>query len=311
MPRRRDERGGAISLWVLLMVPVSAFAAVAAMAGPQRLAAESTMQEAADDMAAFAVAWRDGQNTPSGALLAFFPECEMLTEAEHTDLERLRTEIGALDPLTPNPPEVQRLSIELDPLFPAATLQTPPVPAANEDELQGRFADLDGWIQASTDGCRTVLETLLRDLGHLGVDAGTVRGFYSDSLTASILWDRVCSDPIHPDQAACEAAGEDWEPQPCQTSEATAVHDAVHVALAADWQDAGWAAAQVWPDGMRIAAESMGRLSQLDVLAPTLPPCGDRLIVLDSEGRPAWAGNDPSPASRDLSQLVRRTTLSG
>ena len=96
MQRHRDERGGAISLWVLLMVPVSAFAAVAAMAGPQRLAAESTMQETADDLAAFAVAWRDGQATPSGPLPAFFPDCELLADTERTDLEDLRDRFADL-----------------------------------------------------------------------------------------------------------------------------------------------------------------------------------------------------------------------
>ena len=47
----------------------------------------------------------------------------------------------------------------------------------------------------------------------------------------------------------------------CLSSEYILVEDAVHVVLAADWQDAGWAAAQVWPDGTRVAAESVGRIS--------------------------------------------------
>ena len=68
------------------MVPVSAFAAVVAMAGPQRLAAESTMQDATDDLADFAVAWREGHDTPTGQLRAFPPECAARTDQENTDL---------------------------------------------------------------------------------------------------------------------------------------------------------------------------------------------------------------------------------
>ena len=89
------------------------------------------------------------------------------------------------------------------------------------------------------------------------------------------------------------------------------VRDAVHVALAADWQDAGWAAAQVWPDGLPMAAESMGRLSRRDAAAATAPVCVEQLVVLDSQGRPVWAGTHPEPESRKLAQSVGRTPLSG
>ena len=95
---RSDERGGAISLWVVLMTPVSAFAAVVAMAGPQRLAAESSMQDAADDLAMFAVAWRDGHNMPTGELPAFPPECAARSDQQNTDLAALAGSIAALGP---------------------------------------------------------------------------------------------------------------------------------------------------------------------------------------------------------------------
>ena len=105
---RGDERGGAISLWVVLMVPVSAFAAVVAMAGPQRLAAESSMQDAADDLADFAVAWRDGHDTPTGELRAFPPDCAARTDQENIDLAALEGNIVALvalfDPTDPASP---------------------------------------------------------------------------------------------------------------------------------------------------------------------------------------------------------------
>ena len=115
-------------------------------------------------------------------------------------------------------------------------------------------------------------KSLLRDLGYLGVDMGSLRGFYSDSIAEA--------------------------PEvPCRTSAQTVVRDAVHVALAANWQDAGWAAAQVWPDGLPMAAESMGRMSQRDPVAAVLE-CGEQLRLLDSQGRPVWAGASATPDSR-------------
>ena len=74
--RRRDQTGGAISLWVVLMTPVAAFAAVVAMAGPQRLAAESSIDETAGDLAAFSVVLRDGRGEPTGELEGFLPDCD-------------------------------------------------------------------------------------------------------------------------------------------------------------------------------------------------------------------------------------------
>lgn len=60
---------------VILMVPVSVFAAVAAMAVPQRLAAESSLEETAADVAAIAAAWRDAQGRDEAPLDAFFGNC--------------------------------------------------------------------------------------------------------------------------------------------------------------------------------------------------------------------------------------------
>ena len=90
------------------------------------------------------------------------------------------------------------------------------------------------------------------------------------------------------------------------------MRDAVHVALAADWLYAGWAAAQVWPDGTRMAAESIGRLrrsvddfgtganseeckDQLDVLDDAGPGVG--LVERDpsAESRGSWSRSVPAP----------------
>ena len=329
---RRDESGGAISLWVVLMVPVSAFAAVVAMAGPQRLAAESTMQDAADDLAVFAVAWRDGHNMSTGELPAFPPECAARSEQQKTDLDMLADDIDALpaplDPADPNYQDYVAQVDALDGLLDAQhglfRMQQPPWPAAHKAELEERFDALVSRLDEWEDTCRALFEALVRDLGYLGVDMNSLRGFYSDSLTESAMTAN-CSDPQHTTDAACVDAGEMWDPAdpgfdlPCRTTgaslnrDAVDVQDAVHVALAANWQDAGWAAAQVWPDGIPMAAESMGRFSQRDPSAGVTPPppCGLQLLVLDSQGRPVWAGTDPMPDSRELAQSVRRTTLSG
>lgn len=74
--RGTDQAGGAVSLIVILMVPVATFAAVVAMAVPQRLAAESSLEDAASDLAVLAAAWRDAQGREHGRLKAFFPACD-------------------------------------------------------------------------------------------------------------------------------------------------------------------------------------------------------------------------------------------
>ena len=232
--RRRDESGGALSLWVVLMVPVSAFAAVVALAGPQRMAAESSMTETAGDLAALVVAYRDGEQVATGPIEGFPPECT------------------SADPV------------------------------------------LVGY-------CEAMFETMLADLGNLGVDVGSLRGFYSDSFSTAVLL---------PDQP---------DPLPCGILRREVVLDAAHVALVADWNSAGWAAAQVWPDGLRMGGESIGRLSVTvgeDTFDPGNPlapeDCGSSLDVVTAGGVPGWLESPVDTASRDLSQRVPgRTAFSG
>ena len=330
-PRHGDERGGAISLWVVLMVPVSAFAAVVALAGPQRLAAESSVQDAADDLAMFAVAWRDGHDMSTGELPAFPPDCAARSGQQDADLAMLEGNIAALDPThadyladlmeQQDRLNAQREAFRMKPLvFPA---HDPADLAASKVELKDRFDDLVDRLDEWEEACTVLSEALLRDLGYLGVDMGSLRGFYSDSLTESAMTGS-CSDPKHTTELACTGALETWTPAapgfdlPCRTSsqqtpdqDVVVVQDAVHVALTARWQDAGWAAAQVWPDGMPMAAESMGRLSRRDPAAATAPECALQLVVLNEQGRPVWAGAVPAPDSRKLAQSVGRTPLSG
>ena len=204
--RRRDQTGGAISLWVVLMTPIAAFAAVVAMAGPQRLAAESSIDETAADLAAFSVALRDGRDVPTGALEGFLPDCE------------------PLEVVTIDPDERIRLEAQRDQL---------------EDACQLLLGDPAGTAGAYW----------LRDLGYLGIDANSWEGFYSDAVTAS--------------DANCVISGN------------LETRNAVYAALAADWQDAGWAAAQVWPDGVRMGSEQVARLHQSTAPDSPTNPCED------------------------------------
>ena len=284
--RRADESGGAVSLWVVLMVPVSAFAAVVAMAGPQRIAAESSMDEAADDLATMAVAWRDGHDRPDGPLPAFPPECAVRTRQQTAELVDLDSEIGRLDPNNLDLAQVGGLNAELNRLLADFRRAEPALPAQTQDELQTRLDNLRTRLDAWDDACTTMFNWIVADLGNLGVDMNSLRGFYSDSLSLA-------------------------QELPCTISPKVEVRDAVHVALAADWQYAGWAAAQVWPDGTRVGAESIGRKRRSVSDSNLTEKCEQNLELFDLQGRALVLGN-PDPDSRQLSQSVPgRTAIEG
>lgn len=311
-----DQRGGAVSLWVVLMVPVSAFAAVVAMAGPQRLAAESSVQEAADDLAMFTVAWRDGAQDSKGSLVAFPPECAARTAEQQVEMNDLNGKIAVLDPNAGAfASDLQMLSRDLD--VRAANFPQQPswgADATTKEELRDRFDEFEELLGKWHEMCEYLFEALLRDLGNLGVDMGSLRGSYSDSLKDS----GTCSDTTYTSESTCTDAGGTWFKLPCLVAVGRSapradvvVSDAAHVALAADWQDAGWAAAQVWPDGLPMAAESIGRLSKYDLGdKSSLPRCSRLLVVLDSQGRPVWA-SEPNAPSRQMAQSVPRSVLAG
>ena len=223
---RLDERGGAVSLWVVLMVPVAIFAAVAAMAAPLRLRAETSVDEAAADLAKLAAAWRHGEEAPRGLLEGFPPEC-----------------------------------------------------ASGDPYVSGR--------------CEALFEPLARDLGSLGVDLRSLRGYYSDALTAA------------PASGAL----------PCGIGDPAGyravVLDATHVAIVADWRDAGWAAAQVWPRGLQMGGESVGRLTvAVDPgSSPAVPPCD--LDVSDRYGRPLRVVDPHGPSQELLGSVPSRSPFGG
>ena len=187
------------------MTPVAAFAAVVAMAGPQRLAAESSIDETAGDLAAFSVVLRDGRGEPTGELEGFLPDCqELLIDQSITGEER--------------------------------------------DRLDAQKTDLQEacWLLLGDPADSAKAAYWLRDLGYLGIDANSWEGFYSDTVI-----------PV----------------SDCVISGNLETRNAVYAALAADWQDAGWAAAQVWPDGVRMGSEQVARLNQ--ATGSLMDRCGD------------------------------------
>ena len=268
---RADESGGALSLWVVLMVPVSAFAAVVAMAGPQRLAAESSMDDAADDLAALAVVWRDGHGDPSGAVPAFPPECSI----DHPQwIEELRSREEIQESTQESHAEIAQDDAQSEANKQAAE-------EAKKAAEEALVAEID-WQEGWKETCETVFEWIARDLGYLGVDVNSLSGFYSDSYAYTV------------------GDGVPW----CKISKRVEVLDSVHVGIVADWVYAGWAAAQVWPDGTRMGAESIGRLrrnvSDSDDQTETCP----FLDLHDAQGRLVGA-------SRVLAQKVPKSGVIG
>ena len=290
-PPVRDERGGAVSLWVILMVPVAAFAAVAAMAGPQRLAARAGMQDAADDLATFAVAWRDGTNQQSGELPTFPMTCEpgaapggagregdLWQELSDAEAERQAATDNGEGPGQD--------------AYDAAQERVDQAQAALD--AYTNVSDPQAWERA----CKQVTDALVRDLGRLGVASHSMSGAYSDSLSTTSL--NQVSDGI------------EWPKtgEPCVLSPEMVVSDAVHASLAGDWQDAGWAASQVWPDGFRVAAESTAALTRRSGSGQTCTRIeNESLNALNTQGRPVWL-DDPEHDARKLAHSVSHTPLS-
>ena len=149
--------------------------------------------------------------------------------------------------------------------------------AEQSDLERQRDAVLEEWRQA----CEVLFEWIVRDLGGLGVDINSLEGFYGDSLTAA---PSLSPPPANPDQMAL----------PCKISERVEVRDAVHVALAADWAHAGWAAAQVWPDGTRVAAESIGRMRR-NVVVSTVDESASSVSTCSTPMAGPWCSTTRTP----------------
>lgn len=211
--RRRNEIGGAVSLLVMLMVPVCVFAAIAAVALPKRLAAGSAADAAAADLATLAVAWRDAQGRDHDVIGWFFDDCAPLR-----------------DPTTGTPPHTGDNSLR--------------------------------------HVCETLTASLLAGLSARGFDYGTVTGTYSSAYTTA-----GAGDDVHAVSLPCHAGGR------------TVAADAVYLALTAEWATGDWAAAQVWPDGITISTEAVGRITRSGDATDGVEGCGDLFDVVPLEAR--------------------------
>lgn len=196
---RRGEAGGAVTLCVVLLVPVSMLAVIAAAAVPQRLAAQTALHDAAYDIAAVA--------SSRGV---------------------------ARDPVA---------GLTLDPVCGAGqgTLSVPEVETL------------------------TAVCAVVRSLGTAGFETETLRGFYTNTLQADV------HTPGAATTAVSDSAVHLWHL--CEAGAATVNAEVVYASVAGDWTQAGWAAAQVWPDGQRLAAEA---LALRDPAAVSQGPNGGR-----------------------------------
>ena len=261
-------------MWLLLMVPIAAFAAVVALAGPRRVAAESSMEEMAEDLAVFAVAARNNGGDSAGPLPVFPPNCHTYWEAQ---VQAQKDKIES---------STSRIATETDP---ARIEKLKSQRAAAEEEL-ARLEDpyiIDYYEQWGAP-CELMAAFIADDLESLGFDADSLRGFYTDALSVQELGQMAL---------------------PCKVSPRVVVSDAVHVALTADWNGAGWAVAQVWPDGTIVGAEAIGRLTKL---APSqgAEECRGMLDLRDERGRPVWMSKRPEDdRARQLVQSADRQSI--
>ncbi len=248
--RRRDDHcGGAVSLLVLLMVPVCVLAAVAAAAVPKRFAARSAADTAAGNLATLAAGWRDAQGRDYDAVGWFFPDC--------------------------GPPTARPQQPTEDRDEPAGPSSRPEPDDGGPDASPSQAADRDGPEAPSGDlrrACETLTRSLLAGLSARGFDSDTLAGYYSSAYTTA---SPAPNSGKHPASLPCHAGG------------GTVVGDATYLAITAEWATTDWAAAQVWPVGITIAAEALGRIATHDpAAAGTAPPCGELLSLTTPGGRP-------------------------
>ncbi len=117
-----------------------------------------------------------------------------------------------------------------------------PVPGLTLDVSCGTEASSVGGPGAETG---SVMCGAVRVLGSAGVDVESVRGYYTNVLHVGVTDDRGAAGPS---QAV-------WSL--CAVDAGSVNAEAVYVAVVADWSEAGWAAAQLWPEGRRIGAEGL------------------------------------------------------
>ncbi len=166
--RQRDERGGAVSLLVILMTPTLALAAIVAAAVPQRLAAQAAMEDTAAELAVMAAVWRHAQGRPHDPVGWYFPDCTAPSSPPPTDADPLDRE-DITDDLKP---ETERRS-------------------ATDHDASLRHA------------CEAATHSLLASLGTRGIDANGLSGTYTSAYSTIAA---PAPDDAHPAHVPCRVA---------------------------------------------------------------------------------------------------------
>ena len=315
---RRDEHGAALTMWVLLMVPVATFAALVAMAGPQRLAARADVADAADDLATLAAGLRHGYDSPSGELSAFSMDCDL----DEEDARKLGGHEAAMETAAQlvwggvPPTEAQRDAV----IEKVRLNDSSNPPSTDETAYYNAFAARQALVDKQ-EACRRIVDAVMRDLGTdlvlgtAGAAGHELSGSYSDSLKLTSRQNAIPGEPTTEAGWALDA-----DRDACAATSTVVIYDAVHVAVAAEWLGGGWVASQVWPDGSRMAAESIGRFAspneaQAGVLLSPADPSDPKfecvlayLEALDPQGRPVWV-EDAGADARELVQQAGRSSL--
>lgn len=108
--------------------------------------------------------------------------------------------------------------------------------------------------------CETLTASLLAGLSVRGFDASSVAGFYSSAYTTAAQEASVHKHTVI---------------VPCRSGGDAVVGDAVYLALSAEWASGDWAAAQLWPDGITIGAEAVGRITHSGTDKDAVAECGE------------------------------------
>ena len=272
----RDESGAAVMLWMVLMVPVAIFAALVAMAGPQRLAAESSVREIADDLARFAA---ESHEVADGWMVTI----RNINEGKDPYIHPLILPPNLIPltlerPIEPPLPVDCRITDESDLLGNLKPYLDALLDGINaQQSILGRDVDAEVKAAARTlqlnykwqfdvvtdlrdeseqlkEECERFTNQFAAGLGRLGIDISSLRGYYIDfDGDEPDSWDR----PVCIIREEIEIQTDDPTNDPIIVPQLEAF-EVVRVTLFVDWKSAGWAVAQVWADGIRLGAESIG-----------------------------------------------------
>ena len=125
---------------------------------------------------------------------------------------------------------------------------------ASQDPAAGLTLDLScdpaaTGADSSEARVRAAMCATMRGLGASGVSVESARGYYTNVLHAGI---------------DSNSGGAAPAPLLCDVDAGSVNAEAVYAAIVADWSEASWAAAQVWPQGLRIGAEALAVRNRTD-----------------------------------------------